>query len=97
MRVLPVCSSVRFAAISNTTLGILRTSFAVGVRYLFCTLLMAFIYAVMGWITVCVFAPAFLLGMGLCAMLCSFLLVKIIHLIGGDPDAADEESHDEER
>ena len=42
-------------------------------------------------------APAFLLGMGLCAMLCSFLLVKIIHLIGGDPDAADEESHDEER
>lgn len=43
------------------------------------------------------FAPAFLLGMGLCAMLCSFLLVKIIHLIGGDPDAADEESHDEER
>ena len=53
--------------------------------------------AVMGWITVCVFAPAFLLGMGLCAMLCSFLLVKIIHLIGGDPDAADEESHDEER
>ena len=84
------------ARFENTTLGILRTSFAVGVRYLFCTLLMAFIYAVMGWITVCVFAPAFLLGMGLCAMLCSFLLVKIIHLIGGDPDAADEESHDEE-
>ena len=85
------------ARFENTTLGILRISFAVGVRYLFCTLLMAFIYAVMGWITVCVFAPAFLLGMGLCAMLCSFLLVKIIHLIGGDPDAADEESHDEER
>ena len=85
------------ARFENTTLGILRTSLAVGVRYLFCTLLMAFIYAVMGWITVCVFAPAFLLGMGLCAMLCSFLLVKIIHRIGGDPDAADEESHDEER
>lgn len=48
------------ARFENTTLGILRTSFAVGVRYLFCTLLMAFIYAVMGWITVCVFAPAFL-------------------------------------
>ena len=88
---------ILLARFENTTLGILRTSFAVGVRYLFCTLLMAFIYAVMGWITVCVFAPAFLLGMGLCAMLCSFLLVKIIHLIGGDPDAADEESHDEER
>ena len=36
------------ARFENTTLGILRTSFAVGVRYLFCTLLMAFIYAVMG-------------------------------------------------
>ena len=94
------CTALRISLLArfeNTTLGILRTSFAVGVRYLFCTLLMAFIYAVMGWITVCVFAPAFLLGMGLCAMLCSFLLVKIIHLIGGDPDAADEESHDEER
>jgi uncharacterized membrane protein YesL len=68
------------ARFENTTLGILRTSFAVGVRYLFCTLLMAFIYAVMGWITVCVFAPAFLLGMGLCAMLCSFLLVKLVVL-----------------
>jgi len=29
------------ARFENTTLGILRTSFAVGVRYLFCTLLMA--------------------------------------------------------
>lgn len=47
------------ARFENTTLGILRTSFAVGVRYLFCTLLMAFIYAVMGWITVAFSRPPF--------------------------------------
>lgn len=81
------------ARFENTTFGILKTAFLVGVRYLFCTLLMAAIYTVMGWIIVCVFTPAFLLGMGFCAMLCSFLMLKIIHLIGGDPDAVYEEPH----
>ena len=84
------------ARFENTTFGILKTAFLVGVRYLFCTLLMAAIYGIMGYVIVFVFTPAFLLGMGLCAMLCSFLMLRILYLIGGDPDAVHEEyDHDE--
>lgn len=84
------------ARFENTTFGILKTAFLVGVRYLFCTLLMAAIYGIMGYVVVFVFTPAFLLGMGLCAMLCSFLMLRILYLIGGDPDAVHEEyDHDE--
>ena len=83
------------ARFENTTFGILKTAFLVGVRYLFCTLMMAAIYGIMGYVIVFVFTPAFLLGMGLCAMLCSFLMLRILYLIGGDPDAAHEEyDHD---
>ncbi|WP_242985228.1 YesL family protein [Faecalibacterium prausnitzii] len=83
------------ARFENTTFGILKTAFLVGVRYLFCTLLMAAIYGIMGYVIVFVFTPAFLLGMGFCAMLCSFLMLRILYLIGGDPDAVHEEyDHD---
>ena len=57
------------------------------IRDRFCTLLMAAIYGIMGYVIVFVFTPAFLLGMGLCAMLCSFLMLRILYVIGGDPDA----------
>lgn len=75
------------ARFENTTLGILKASLLVGLRYLVCTLLMAAVYAFMGWLVIFVFTPAFLLGFGCCAMLCSFFLVRVIHACGGDPDA----------
>ncbi len=75
------------ARFHNTTFGILKASLLIGIRYLFCTLLMAAIYAAMGCIVIFVFTPAFLLGMGCCAMLCSCLLLPVIHACGGDPDA----------
>ena len=57
------------ARFENTTFGILKTSLLVGLRYLVCTLLMAAVYAFMGWLVIFVFTPAFLLGFGCCAML----------------------------
>lgn len=60
------------------------------------TLLMAAVYGIMGYVIVFVFTPAFLLGMGFCAMLCSFLMLRILYLIGGDPDAVYEE-HDHDK
>ena len=74
------------ARFENTTFGILKASLLVGLRYLVCTLVMAGIYFLMGWIVVYLFTPAFLLGFGCCAMLCSFLLVNVVHACGGDPD-----------
>lgn len=79
------------ARFENTTFGILKTSLLVGLRYLVCTLLMAAVYAFMGWLVIFVFTPAFLLGFGCCAMLCSFFLVKVIHACGGDPDQNQED------
>ena len=52
---------------------------------------MAGIYFLRVGVVVNLFTPAFLLGFGCCAMLCSFLLVNIIHAIGGDPDAENKE------
>ena len=53
------------------------------------------VFCRVGYVIVFVFTPAFLLGMGFCAMLCSFLMLRILYLIGGDPDAVHEESdHD---
>ena len=79
------------ARFENTTFGILKTALLVGLRYLVCTLLMAGIYFLLGWVVVNLFTPAFLRGFGCCAMLCSYLLVNIIHAIGGDPDAENKE------
>lgn len=83
------------ARFENTTFGILKTSLLVGLRYLVCTLLMAAIYAAMFWVVVWVFTPAFLLGFGCCAMLCSFFLVKVIHACGGAPEPVEEEENAE--
>ena len=60
------------ARFENTTFGILKTALLVGLRYLVCTLLMAGIYFLMGWVVVNLFTPAFLLGFGCCAMLLFF-------------------------
>lgn len=79
------------ARFENTTFGILKASLLVGLRYLVCTLVMAGIYFLMGWIVVYLFTPAFLLGFGCCAMLCSFLLVNVVHACGGDPDGQSPE------
>ena len=76
------------ARFENTTFGILKTALLVGLRYLVCTLLMAGIYFLMGWVVVNLFTPAFLLGFGCCARLCSFLLFNILNALGGAPDAA---------
>ena len=78
------------ARFENTTFGILKTALLVGLRYLICTLLMAAVYAVMVWLVIWIYTPVFLLGVGCCAMLCSFFLVKVIHACGGDPDQVKE-------
>ena len=58
-------------------------------------MVLAAVYGIMGYVIVFVFTPAFLLGMGFCAMLCSFLMLRILYLIGGDPDAVyEEQDHD---
>ena len=57
-----------------------KNALFIGVRFLFCTALMAVIYFVMLLIVVRIFTPAVIFGEGLCALLCSCLLSNILNL-----------------
>lgn len=65
------------ASYDNTTIAFFKNALTVGLRYLFCTILMALIYFFMGYMIINVFTPIAVFGMGTCAYLCSCLLVKI--------------------
>lgn len=63
---------------SNTTRAMLKNAIMIGMRFLYCTALMAVIHFVMAFIIINIFTPAIIFGEGLCAFLCSFLLSNIL-------------------
>ena len=74
------------AYFENTVSAMLRNSLMVGVRYLFCTILMAGIYFAMLVVIVRFFTPAVLFGEGLCAYLCSRLLRGVFTRLSGSEE-----------
>lgn len=64
----------------NTTFAMFKNSIMIGMRFLLCTVLMAAIYFAMAFIVIHLFTPLIILGEGLCALLCSFLLSNILIL-----------------
>lgn len=62
----------------NTTIAMLKNSLFIGMRFLVCTFLMAFIYFAMALVIVALFTPAVIFGEGFCALLCSFLLSNVL-------------------
>ncbi len=69
------------ARFDNTILAMFKNSLMVGMRFLFCTVLMAVIYFVMAVVIVRIFTPAIIFSEGLCAFLCSLLLSNILRLL----------------
>lgn len=69
------------ARFDNTTLAMFKNSIMIGMRFLFCTVLMAVIYFAMVILVVRLFTPAIVFGMGLCALCCSYLLSNIMTLL----------------
>ena len=69
------------ASVENTDLAMIRNSFLIGVRYLFCSILLFAIHFAMFFLVVAVFTPLILFGEGLCALLSSYLLIRIIPLV----------------
>lgn len=69
------------ARFDNTILAMLKNSLFVGIRFLFCTIIMTAIYFFMAVIIIRVFTPAVIFGEGLCAFLCSYLLANILILL----------------
>ena len=68
------------ARFQNTTLAMFKNSIIIGMRFLFCTALMAAIYYVMLLVVIRFFTPMIIFGEGLCALLCSYLLSNIFLL-----------------
>lgn len=68
------------ARFDNTVGAMLKNALFIGVRFLFCTVLMAVIYFVMLLVVVRIFTPAIIFGEGLCALLCSYLLSNVLLL-----------------
>ena len=82
------------ARFDNTTGAMFKNALFIGVRFLFCTVLMAAVYFIMLLVIVRIFTPAVIFGEGLCALLCSFLRSNILQLCqeksGQHADAASE-------
>lgn len=71
------------AHFDNATPAMFKNALFIGMRFLLCTALMALIYFVMAYIIINVFTPAIIFGEGLCALLCSCLLNRILILCEG--------------
>ena len=66
------------ASVYNTNAAMLKNSLFIGLRYLFCTVLIAAIHFAMFYAAVAVFTPVLIFGEGLCALLSSYLLSGVI-------------------
>lgn len=68
------------ARFDNTIGAMFKNALFIGVRFLFCTVLMAVIYFAMLLVVIRIFTPAVIFGEGLCALLCSYLLSNVLLL-----------------
>ncbi len=66
------------AHFENTTKEMFKNAIMIGMRFLFCTIVMFAIYALMAYLIVFTFTPIVIFGEGLCAFLCSYLLKNIL-------------------
>lgn len=65
------------ARFDNTSMAMFKNSIMIGMRFLLCTAVMAVIYVAMAAIVIFLYTPAVIFGEGLCAFLCSCLLINI--------------------
>ena len=81
------------ARFDNTVGAMFKNALFIGVRFLFCTVLMAVIYFAMLLVVVRIFTPAVIFGEGLCALLCSYLLSNVLLLCQENPEHHANNAH----
>lgn len=84
------------ASVENTNQAMLKNSFLIGIRYLFCTILVFAIHFAMFFAVVAIFTPLIIFGEGLCALLSSYLLSNVIRACSYDPNKEDDDPDKEE-
>ena len=83
------------ASVENTNRAMLINALFMGIRYLFCTILIFAIHFAMFFVVVRLFTPAIVLGQGLCALLSSYLLSGVIRACSYVPDREGMEQGEE--
>lgn len=82
--------------VENTNVAMLKNSLLIGIRYLSCTICCLAVHVVMAFVIINIFTPAFALGEGVCALLCSYLLAPVLRLVTREEgDMAEYESRDQ--
>lgn len=79
------------ASVSNTNRAMLKNSFLIGIRYLFCTIMLFAFHFAMFYVAVALFTPILIFGQGLVALLCSWLLNSVIRAVSYDPNAQEDD------
>ena len=65
----------------NSIKNMICNAFAVGIRFIFCTIIIAAIHFIVFFITIRLFVPLLFLGMGLIAFLSSYFLKNVLFYI----------------
>lgn len=73
------------ARVKNTNFTMVKNSFLIGIHYLFCTILVFAIHFAMFFAVVALYTPLIIFGEGLCALVSSYLLDKVINACSGEP------------
>lgn len=74
------------ASVSNTNWAMLKNSFFIGTRYLFCTILVFAVHFAMFFAVVSIFTPLFILGEGVCALISAYLMDNVLRACSYDPE-----------
>lgn len=73
------------ASVSNTNAAMLKNALLVGIRYLFCTILVFAVHFAMFFAVVSFFTPLMIFGEGLCAMISAYLMSNVLLVCSYDP------------
>ena len=77
------------ASVVNTNKAMLKNSFLIGTHYLFATILAFAVHFAMFFAVVRIFTPLAIFGEGLCAMMTSALLNRVLAACSYDPEKAE--------
>lgn len=67
------------AKFENTDFNMFKNALLLGLRYLFCSIMVFFIHAAMAYAIIMIFTPLVIFGEGVCALLSSYLLVPVLN------------------
>ena len=69
------------ARYANTDKAMLKNSLLIGLRYLFCTIMVFAIHFAMFFAVVALFTPLIIFGEGLCALLSSGMMIQVFRIM----------------